>query len=418
MKRLAKRMIITMVMLTMLMLTGTTVYAAKKVTIKASNVSMTSTQKKQLKVTTSPSKAKLTYTSSDSSIVAVSSKGLLTGKKAGTAKVTIKAAKKGSYQANTRTITVTVKKTVNSVTALDLKVKVGTTVSAQAKGKTPLSYTSGAPEIFTVDKNGKITGVSAGTGRLTIKARSTDVYYGKTKTINVTVTEKKEWITYKKSGDYLTVSGPKGTRTYHIYKGSTFGKYYLKHGCVTGAISIAASALGNDKSPSAIHKGAADKTYSERYAIKKMGLDTALNKQLFDDCSITLRTAGQILTDMKITNKVVYDFDKSKAIKEIKAHLAEGKPVIVKAHNRLVDGIQVAGGHHAMVLVGIDNKGFGIFICPTSGEINLAKGNGKTFRMTVDDFVNKHMDPATDEKVYMKAYVTSNKQTGGYILVG
>ena len=135
MKRLAKRMIFTMVMLTMLLLTGTTVYAAKKVTIKASNVSMTSTQKKQLKVTTSPSKAKLTFTSSDSSIVAVSSKGLLTGKKAGTAKVTIKAAKKGSYQANTRTITVTVKKTVNSVTALDLKVKVGTTVSAQANAQ-------------------------------------------------------------------------------------------------------------------------------------------------------------------------------------------------------------------------------------------------------------------------------------------
>ena len=263
MKRLTKRVIFLAAMLTMLLMIGTTAQAAaKKVTIKASNVSMTSTQTKQLKVTTTPAKAKLTYTSSDKSVVTVNSKGLLTGKKAGTAKITIKAAKKGSYQANTKTITVTVKKTVNTVTALDLKVKVGTTVSAQAKGKTPLTYTSGAPELFTVDENGKITGVAAGTGELTIKAKSTDVYYGKTKTINVTVTEKKEWITYKQNGDYLTVSGPKGTLTYHIYEGKTFGNYYLKHGCVTGAISIAASALGNDKSPSAIHKGAEDKAYS------------------------------------------------------------------------------------------------------------------------------------------------------------
>lgn len=79
-----------------------------KVTLKHTAVKMLPGQKYQLSATVSPSNAtnkNLSYKSSDSSIAAVTSKGLITAKKAGTCKITV-----SSSNGKTAVCTVTVRK--------------------------------------------------------------------------------------------------------------------------------------------------------------------------------------------------------------------------------------------------------------------------------------------------------------------
>ena len=70
----------------------------------------------------------------------------------------------------------------------DIQVVEGETVTVTptvSGSENALVYTSSNPNVFTVDQTGKVTGVSAGTGVLTIKISGTEI----SAIVNVTVTE-------------------------------------------------------------------------------------------------------------------------------------------------------------------------------------------------------------------------------------
>lgn len=151
--------------------------AEKKLTVKKG-------EKASLKATVAPftSAQKLTYTSSNKKVATVSKNGIVTAKKAGTAKITVKS---GSKKV-TVTITVPKTKTTAITVAKDITVKKGKTYSLKAKvapknSDEKLTYTSSNKKIATVTKSGKVKGVKKGTATITVKSGSETIK------VNVTV---------------------------------------------------------------------------------------------------------------------------------------------------------------------------------------------------------------------------------------
>lgn len=146
--------------------------------------------KVKVKATGGASK-KVTFTSSKPKIVSVSSKGKLSAKKNGTAKITVKSKFNKKKKA---VLTVKVGTPVKKVKLKESKIalKVGetailaTTVSPKKPTRKTLSYTSSNKKIATVDKKGVVTAVAPGTAKITVKATDGS---GKKDVATVTVTE-------------------------------------------------------------------------------------------------------------------------------------------------------------------------------------------------------------------------------------
>lgn len=139
---------------------------AKKMTVKKG----TKTNLKPV-ITPATSQQKVTYSSSNKKVAIVSSKGVITAKKAGTAKITVKS---GSKKV---TVTVTVPKTKTTAITVGEKasVKKGKTYSLKAKvvpsnSDEKITYSTSNKKIATVSKSGKIKGVKKGTATITIKS--------------------------------------------------------------------------------------------------------------------------------------------------------------------------------------------------------------------------------------------------------
>ena len=190
-------------------------------TITASNLSLT--YLKTGTITVSGNKGELSYKSSNTSIATVDSAGKVTAKGAGTAKITISAEETDNYEPATKTITVTVTKAAQSITASNLSLtylKTGTIKVSGNKGE--LSYKSSNTAIATVDTAGKVTAKGAGTAKITITAAATSNYNAATKAITVTVAKAAQSITVKAGassvavGKTTTVSitGAKGAKSF------------------------------------------------------------------------------------------------------------------------------------------------------------------------------------------------------------
>lgn len=201
----------------------------------------------------------------------------------------------------------------------------------------------------------------------------------------------------------VSIFTPDGIKTYKEYKQADYGLYYRTLGCVATAVAIVASGYGKNYTPADIHEGPVNKAYSERYAIKKMGESTSL----YGSAAISLGTASAILKNIGIKNKVTYRYTKEKAYKAIKKHLKKGKPVIIKANDNEYNGLRIAYGHHAVVLLGLDAQENIICINP---------GSGGNYKLPLKTLINYHMTQASGN--YKTPYVMTNASAGGYILVG
>lgn len=268
---------------------------------------------------------------------------------------------------------------------------------ASAKNK-KLTWSSSDKKIARVNKSGQVTGVGPGTATITVKTGN-----GKTASCRVSI---------YRGGTKYTADTTAGKQTYYIYRQTQYDSYIRGSGCILTAVAIVSSHFGKNYSPADIHNASSSQKYGERYAVQKMSASSAL----YGRAAISVSLAAQILKDMGIKNKAVYSFSKKTAIKQITKHLKKGKPVLIKCNNKTHNGIRIANGHHAVLLVGIDKKGKAIFIDPMYGRINYAHSCGKYVSLTVSDLVNYHMDSAVGN--YKTPYVTSTKAAGGYILVG
>ena len=169
-------------------ITTTVEAATKKLSLKASNKK--AYVGKNTKISAKATKgARLSYKTSNKKIAMVSSKGVITGKKAGTVKITI-TAKKSKYKTVKKTITVKVYRQNQKVTASNVKLTTGQRKNLGAKARTRLSYKSSNPKVVTVDKKGNLTAKKTGTAKITVTALANNTYNKASRTITVTVVKK------------------------------------------------------------------------------------------------------------------------------------------------------------------------------------------------------------------------------------
>lgn len=168
------------------------VVAVTSVTLNKTEVTLTEGESETLTATVKPDDASdktVTWTSSDTSIATVDGNGKVTAVKAGTATITAKAGDKSA------TCTVTVNKKVVAVTSVTLNKTELTLTEGESETLTAtvkpddatdktVTWSSSDASIATVDGNGKVTAVKAGSATITAKAGD------KSATCTVTVNKK------------------------------------------------------------------------------------------------------------------------------------------------------------------------------------------------------------------------------------
>lgn len=138
------------------------VYVGKKATIKVTKTKVT---------------GKVTFKSSNKKVATVNSKGVITGKKAGKAVITVKV---GKY---TKKLTVKVKKPSFKLVKSSVKLKKGskTTIRVKAAPVSKVTYKTSNKKAATVNSKGVVTAKKKGTAKITVKCN------GITRTFKVTV---------------------------------------------------------------------------------------------------------------------------------------------------------------------------------------------------------------------------------------
>ena len=417
-KRYRKSFLFVLAMTVLFVLQTATAFAANpgKVTLNKTSIKVYVGKTYQLKPTVSPNNStvnkKVTWISSDEKVAAVDENGKVKGKKAGTATITVK-----TVNGKTAVCKVKVAEIPPTKVTLDkeiVKIDIGQTAKLQAKiapadaTRKTLSWSSSDQSVAKVNSKGKITALAEGKTTITVKTVN-----GKKRSCVVKVSDpkKRKYSEYSYNNGVLTVTTAGVTKTYKAYTSNING-YLRSSGCVHAAVCLAASAFGVKHNAYELYTASAGTKWGEKYAIKKLGMSPTYNGRL----AISLMTAQQILKDDGIPVKVRYTFQTSKAVKEITQHLQKGLPVIVKCHNQTVYGNKMANGHHAMALLGIDKKGYVICYDPTNGRINFSHANGKAFKLTVKQFIERHAK--TSYGNYKTPYVLTLESAGGYILVG
>lgn len=179
---------------------------ATELTVTPTETELTEGSTVTLSASVSPTNAKrnFTFTSSNTSVATVSSRGVVTAVKEGTATVTVKE----TYSGLSKTVTIKViaKKilaTALSVSPASAELNLGdlmtiTAVASPSNAVCSFTYSTSNPSVAEVDEYGTVMGCGAGTATITV----TEVNSNLTKTVVVTVIDNaatpaaKEFITY------------------------------------------------------------------------------------------------------------------------------------------------------------------------------------------------------------------------------
>lgn len=145
-------------------------------TLKGNKITLKKGEKVTLKAEVSPAKAsqKVTFASNKKKVAAVSKKGVVTAKKPGTAKITVKTS---NGKKKVITIKVVKKEKINkklTLTKKSLKLKKGKTAQIKVKKMTAgttskLTYKSNKKKVATVDKYGVVKAKKKGKATITVK---------------------------------------------------------------------------------------------------------------------------------------------------------------------------------------------------------------------------------------------------------
>lgn len=211
---------------------------------------------------------KMTYKSDKTSVAVVDSKGTVTIKGVGTAKITITAAAGDGYKEATKNVTVKVSKGTQTIsgTKSSYTVALGSkafSLGAKAPGK--LTYKSSNTKVAVVDKNGKVTVKAVGTAKITISAASSSNYNAATKTVTVKVTKATPVIKVKTTSATVKYANLKKKAQTAALGASVNSKGTLSYQKVSGSSVVTVNAKTGVLS---VRKGAKKGTYKVTVRVK------------------------------------------------------------------------------------------------------------------------------------------------------
>ncbi|MBQ6351542.1 MAG: hypothetical protein IJI42_11535, partial [Methanobrevibacter sp.] len=134
----------------------------------------------------------LSYVSNDTSVVTVSSTGIINANGAGTALITISFNGTDKYAASSSSVNVLVNKAPTEIGANDLELTFGDKSKlvyalAPENAEGNISFVSSNPDVINVSSSGEITAVSVGTANVTITFSGNENYEKSNKTVKVKV---------------------------------------------------------------------------------------------------------------------------------------------------------------------------------------------------------------------------------------
>lgn len=162
--------------------------AARTVSLRVygKNVYVGASTKLKIRAT---SRSKIYYRTSNKNIATVNSRGTVTGKRAGTVKITV-TAKRSGYRTAKKNVTIKIVKRNQKIGASNMTLTVGQGRTIPAKTKTGRSYKTSNKKVVTVNSKGYIKAVGAGTAKVTITAKASGMYNAASQTIVVKVSKK------------------------------------------------------------------------------------------------------------------------------------------------------------------------------------------------------------------------------------
>ncbi|MCR4716791.1 MAG: Ig-like domain-containing protein [Lachnospiraceae bacterium] len=131
----------------------------------------------------------MTYKSSNKKVATINSAGIITIKKVGKTKITIKAAESVNTKAATKTITLTVGKGTPTVEAYGDMIEKGSKFDVKAKSNSggKLTFSSSNKSVATISKKGIVTAKKVGETTITVKCAKTKNYKGGSTKVKITV---------------------------------------------------------------------------------------------------------------------------------------------------------------------------------------------------------------------------------------
>ena len=211
---------------------------------------------------------KMSYKSDKTSVAVVDSKGTVTIKGVGTAKITITAAAGDGYKEAAKTVTVKVSKGTQTIsgTKSSYTAALGSkafSLGAKAPGK--LTYKSSNTKVAAVDKYGKVTAKGVGTAKITISAASSSNYNAATKTVTVKVTKATPVIKVKTTSATVKYANLKKKAQTVALGASVNSKGTLSYQKVSGSSVVTVNAKTGVLS---VRKGAKKGTYKVTVRVK------------------------------------------------------------------------------------------------------------------------------------------------------
>ena len=232
--------------------TSSSIISVTSVTLNRSTLSLQAGNSSTLTATVRPSDASnpaVAWSSSDTSVAVVSSSGVVTGVRAGTATIRATATDgSGKYGSCTVTVTagsvavtgVTLNKSAASVGVGGSTTLTATVKPSNATNKT-VTWSSSNTSVATVDSSGKVTGVSAGTATITVTTSDG----GYTATCQVTVSATQVSVTGVRL-DKSTLSlgeGKSGRLTATVFPSNATDKGVTWRSTDTSVASVSADGL-------------------------------------------------------------------------------------------------------------------------------------------------------------------------------
>ena len=134
----------------------------------------------------------VSFECNDTSVASVDADGKVTGLAGGTAKITVKANGSDIYDDDAKELTVTVKKITAGISVEEISFEIDVNANRsiivnKAGFDGTISFTSNDTSVASLDGDGKVTGISGGTAKITVNATGSERYNNESVTVTVKV---------------------------------------------------------------------------------------------------------------------------------------------------------------------------------------------------------------------------------------